>query len=179
MISSKFDGALWLPRSLVTIGIQNKLNANFTALRTFYNDVLLLTTAYAVHFFLSQFPNMELMLLLPLFFTELLSFSRLVNVFDWLCVRDLTTWATRPSNSKTSIIPWYNSQDLNSYHDFLFTGTLHSNPTMHFEFNLPLWRNIRGYFTKSYANHKRVAHSVILIQWSFSEVCYFWATFMT
>ena len=38
-----------------------------TALRAFYYDVLLLTTAYsayAVHFFLGQFPNMELMLLL-------------------------------------------------------------------------------------------------------------------
>ena len=53
--------------------VQNKLNANLTALRAFYYDVLLLTTAYcvyAVHFFLGQFPNMELMLLLlsPLFY---------------------------------------------------------------------------------------------------------------
>ena len=61
--------ALWLPRSLVTrlgVCVQNKLNANLTALRAFYYDVLLLTTAYsdyAVHFFLGQFPNMELMLL--------------------------------------------------------------------------------------------------------------------
>ena len=44
------------------------------SLRTnFYYDVLLLTTtysAYAMHFFLGRFPNMELMLLLlsPLFF---------------------------------------------------------------------------------------------------------------
>ena len=55
---------------------QNKLNANLTAMRAFYYDVLLLTTAYsdyAVHFFLGQFPNMELMLLLlsPLFLTDL------------------------------------------------------------------------------------------------------------
>ena len=56
--------ALRLPRSLVTtlgVCIQNKterkLDSNY--------DVLLLTTAYsayAVHFFLGQFPNMELML---------------------------------------------------------------------------------------------------------------------
>ena len=81
-ISSKFDGALWLPRSLVSrlgVCVQNKLNANFTALRAFYVDVLLLTTAYstcAVQFFLGQLPNMELMLLLlsPLFLIELLYF---------------------------------------------------------------------------------------------------------
>ena len=45
----------------------NNVNANLTALRTFYYDVLLLTTAYsacAVRFFLGQFPNMELLLLL-------------------------------------------------------------------------------------------------------------------
>ena len=43
------------------------MNANLTALRAFYYDVLLLTTAYsacAVRFFLGQFPNMELLLLL-------------------------------------------------------------------------------------------------------------------
>ena len=43
------------------------------SIMTFYYDVLLLTTAYSayvVHFFLGQFPNMELMLLLlsPLFY---------------------------------------------------------------------------------------------------------------
>ena len=70
MISSKFDGALWLSRSLVTrlgVCVQNNLNANLTALRAFYYDVLLLTAAYsdyAGHFFLGQFPNMELLLLL-------------------------------------------------------------------------------------------------------------------
>ena len=71
--------ALWLPRSLVTrlgVCIQNKTERKHDSLRTFYYDViscLLLTTAYsayAVHFFLGQFPNMELMLLLlsPLFY---------------------------------------------------------------------------------------------------------------
>ena len=70
MISSKFDGALWLSRSLVTrlgVCVQNNLNANLTALRAFYYGVLLLTAAYsdfAGHFFLGQFPNMELLLLL-------------------------------------------------------------------------------------------------------------------
>ena len=60
--------------------LQNNLNAHLTALHAFYYDVLLLTTAYsalyAVHFFLGQFPNMELMLLLlsPLFLIELLYF---------------------------------------------------------------------------------------------------------
>ena len=44
-----------------------------------YYDILLLTTAYSaytVHFFLGQFPNMELMLLLlsPLLLFELLYF---------------------------------------------------------------------------------------------------------
>ena len=79
---SKFDGALWLPRSLVTrlgVCVQNKLNANFTSLRAFYYDVLLLTTVYSactVHFFLGQFPNMELMLLLsPLFLMESLYYA--------------------------------------------------------------------------------------------------------
>ena len=82
MISSKFDGALWLSRSWVTrlrVCVQNNLNANLTALRAFYYDVLLLTAAYSdymMHFFLGQFPNMELMLLLllPLFLIELLYF---------------------------------------------------------------------------------------------------------
>ena len=70
MISSKFDGALCLSRSLVTrlgVCVHNNVNANLTALRAFYYDVLLLTTAfsdYARHSFLGQFPNMELLLLL-------------------------------------------------------------------------------------------------------------------
>ena len=67
MISSKFDGALWLSWSLVSrlgVCLQNKLNTNMTALCTSYYDVPLLTTAYsdyAVHFFIGQFPNMELL----------------------------------------------------------------------------------------------------------------------
>ena len=62
--------ALLLPQSLVTrlgVCVLNKLYANLTALRAFYYDVPLLTTAcsdYAVHLFFGQFPNMELMLLL-------------------------------------------------------------------------------------------------------------------
>ena len=70
MISSKFDGVLWLSQSSVTrlgVCVHNNLNANLTAWRTFYYDVLLLTAAYsdyAEHFFLGQFPNMELLLLL-------------------------------------------------------------------------------------------------------------------
>ena len=70
--------ALRLPRSLVTrlgVCVQNKTERKHDchSLRTFYYDVLSLTSAYsayAVHFFLGQFPNMELMLLLlsPLFY---------------------------------------------------------------------------------------------------------------
>ena len=68
--------ALRLPQSLVTrlgVSVQNKTERKFDSLRAFYYDVLLLTTvysAYAVHSFLGQFPNMELMLLLlsPLFY---------------------------------------------------------------------------------------------------------------
>ena len=67
--------ALRLPRSLVTrlgVGVQNKTERKLDSLCAFYYDVLLLTTAcsaYAVHFFLGQFPNMELMLFLsPLFY---------------------------------------------------------------------------------------------------------------
>ena len=67
--------ALRLPRNLVTrlrVCVQNKTERKLDSLRAFYYDVLLLTTAYsayAVHFFLGQFPNMELMLLLsPLFY---------------------------------------------------------------------------------------------------------------
>ena len=79
--------ALWLPWSLVTrlgVCVRNKLNANLRALRAFYYDVLLLTTAYsayALHFFLGQFSNMELMLLLLslLFLTELLYFPGCVT----------------------------------------------------------------------------------------------------
>ena len=47
--------------------VQNNLNAYLTALRAFYYDVLLLTAAYSDYvgqFFLGQFPNMELLLLL-------------------------------------------------------------------------------------------------------------------
>ena len=50
MITTKFGNKT---SSLRTI--QNKLNANLTALRTFYYDVLLFTTAYSDyvgHFFL-------------------------------------------------------------------------------------------------------------------------------
>ena len=62
--------ALRLSQSLVTrlgVCVQNKTERKLDSLRAFYYDVLLLTTAYyayAVHFFLGQFPNMELMLLL-------------------------------------------------------------------------------------------------------------------
>ena len=72
MISSTFFCALRLPRSLVTrlgVCVQNKTEHKLDSLRAFYYDVLLLTTAYSVHFFLGQFPNLELMLLLsPLFY---------------------------------------------------------------------------------------------------------------
>ena len=67
--------ALRLPRSLVTrlgVCVQNKTERKLDSLRALHYDVLLLTTAYSVHvvhFFLGQFPNMELMLLLsPLFY---------------------------------------------------------------------------------------------------------------
>ena len=65
--------ALRLPWSLVTrLGVC-VTERKHDSLRALYYDVLLLTTAYsvyAVHFFLGQFPNMELMLLLllPLFY---------------------------------------------------------------------------------------------------------------
>ena len=65
--------ALQLPQSLVTrlgVCVQNKSERKLDSLCAFYYDILLLTTAYAVHFFLGQFPNMELMLLLlsPLYY---------------------------------------------------------------------------------------------------------------
>ena len=71
--------ALRLPRSLVTrlgVCIQNKTERKLDSLRAFYYDVLLLTTAYAVHFFLGQFPNMEMYVVVVAFilFTELLYF---------------------------------------------------------------------------------------------------------
>ena len=59
--------ALQLPQSLVTrlgVCVQNKTERKLDSLSAFYYDVILLTTAYAVHFFLGQFPNMEFMLLL-------------------------------------------------------------------------------------------------------------------
>ena len=94
--------ALRLPRSLVTrlgVCVQNKTERKLDSLRAFYYDVLLLTnaySAYAVHFFLGQFPNMELMLLLLspfILFTELLYFCDCVtfgcynSVFDRLSMR--------------------------------------------------------------------------------------------
>ena len=67
----KISCALRLPQSLVTrlgVCVQNKTERKLDSLRAFYYDVLLLITtayfAYAVHFFLGQFPNMELILLL-------------------------------------------------------------------------------------------------------------------
>ena len=73
---SRFGGLPWelcFPKGLY-----------LTVLRAFYYDVLLLTNAYSaypVHFFLGQFPNMEfmLLLLLPLFLTELLYFPGQYN----------------------------------------------------------------------------------------------------
>ena len=73
MISSKFY-VLYDPTKFgnkLGVCIQNKTERKLDSLRAFYYDVLLLTTAYsayAVHFFLGQFPNMELMLLSPLFY---------------------------------------------------------------------------------------------------------------
>ena len=87
MISSKFDGVLWLSQSLVTrlgVCVQNNLNTNLTALRAFYYEVLLLTAAYsdyAGHFFLGQLPTMEVLLLLLLYFLiEFVIVSRSVNI---------------------------------------------------------------------------------------------------
>ena len=62
------------------------------ALRAFYYEVLFLTTAHSdnmVHFFLGQFPNMELMLLLPLFLYNCYIFpvGQYNSVFDLLSVR--------------------------------------------------------------------------------------------
>ena len=75
MTTTKFDNKT---RSLHAKQ-SNKQNANLTALSAFYYDVLLLTTAYSdykVHFFLDQFPNMELILflLLPFFLIEVVIF---------------------------------------------------------------------------------------------------------
>ena len=81
MTTTKFSNKT---RSLQTKQTERK----FDSLPAFYYDVLLLTTAYsdyAVHFFLGQFPNMELMLFLlsPLFLIDLLYFAgdvRSVNI---------------------------------------------------------------------------------------------------
>ena len=94
-VSSKLDGAQ-LPQGLVTrlgICVKTKMNASFTALDTFCYYVVLLTTAYSgtrstVHFFLGQFPGMELMLLLlsPLFLIELVIFSVNITLFLTGCI---------------------------------------------------------------------------------------------
>ena len=76
MISSKLYVLYDYHEVLVTrlgVCVQNKTERKLDRLLAFYYDVLLLTTAYsayAVHFSLGQFPNMELMLLLlsPLFY---------------------------------------------------------------------------------------------------------------
>ena len=96
-----------LPRSLVTrlgVCVQHKTERKLDSLRAFYYDVLLLTTAYsayAVHFFLGQFPNMELMLLLsPLFYllnryNFVIASLRLLSLRFWPAVyARLTTWAS-------------------------------------------------------------------------------------
>ena len=82
----KRECALQLPRSLVTrlgVCIQNKSERKLDSLRAFYYDILLLTTAYAVHFWGGQFPDMELMLLLlcPLFFIEMLYFLQVKKAY--------------------------------------------------------------------------------------------------
>ena len=58
---------MYISQSVVTrlgVCIQSNLNAKLTGLRAFYFEVLLLTVAYSDytgHFFLGQFPNMELL----------------------------------------------------------------------------------------------------------------------
>ena len=125
IISSKLYGALWLRWSLVTrigVCVQNNLNANFTSLRAFYYDVLLLTTAYStcvVHFSLGQFPNMEMMLLLlspllgdmlhcsisPIEFVRILLFTTLFLLSVWI------------------LGPWYLKNRINN-HVEIFTVSL-------------------------------------------------------
>ena len=92
----KISCALRLPRSLVTrlgVCVQNKTERKHDSLRAFYYDVLLLTTAYsayAVHFFLGQFPNMELMLLLSPLFSLLNRYNFCVCVTSVVITKFLT-----------------------------------------------------------------------------------------
>ena len=65
--------ALRLPQSLVTrrgVCVQNKTERKLDSLHAFWCSIINHAySAYAVDFFLGQFPNMELMLLLsPLFY---------------------------------------------------------------------------------------------------------------
>ena len=78
--------ALRLPQSLVTrlgVCVQNKTERKLDSLRAFYYDVLLLSTAYsayAVHFFLGQFPNMDVVVVVAfILFTESLYFCDCVT----------------------------------------------------------------------------------------------------
>ena len=93
MTTTKFGNKT---RSLRT----EQTNAKLDSLHTFYYDVLFLTTAYsayAVHFFLGQFPTMELMLLLLsaffysfywiVIFSRLHLVSQYNSVFDQLSMR--------------------------------------------------------------------------------------------
>ena len=129
MISSKFDGVLWLSQSSVTrlgVCVHNNLNANLTAWRTFYYDVLLLTAAYsdyAGHFFLGQFPNMELLLLLLSLYSLLnsLYFPGWWNITLFLtgCLCALKHVQARPSN-------------ISNHYSIFFE--LHSNMTLSFRY---------------------------------------------
>ena len=91
-----------LPRSLVIrlgVCVQNKTERKLdSCLRALYYDVLLLTTAYsayAVHFFLGQFPNMELMLLLLLLLlSPFFLFTKLLYVCDCVTSVVITQFLT-------------------------------------------------------------------------------------
>ena len=88
MISSNFDGALWLSQSLVTrlgVCVQNNLNANLTALRAFYYDVLLINCCvlWLRGAFLSGSISkygITVIVVVALFLIEFVMFSRLVNI---------------------------------------------------------------------------------------------------
>ena len=91
-------------RSLRTKQSEHKLDS----LRAFYYDILLLTAAYsdyAGHFFQGQFPNMDWLLLLLLFYVllKLLYFPRSVNITLFLtgCLCALN-YMSKPANIRRS-----------------------------------------------------------------------------
>ena len=111
------------PQSLVTrLGdcVQNKTERKLDSLRAFYSDVLLLTTAYsayAMHFFLGQFPKYGIDVVVVvtfILFTELLYFCDCVTLVV-TCITQFLTGCLCTFNYMSKLTIYYNPIAKNYY----------------------------------------------------------------